>query len=90
MTKLTVDFDSNAPIAGTEYDDIAPLVLPGYEAMHQMVLACLQAKLSFGANLLVVGARKAILARNRNIGSEESRNFSSVFCTHLKKNVVSP
>ncbi len=56
MTKQTVDFDNNAPIAGNEYDDMAPSVLPGYEAMHQMVLACLRAKLPGEANLLVVGA----------------------------------
>ncbi|MBV6624829.1 MAG: class I SAM-dependent methyltransferase [Rivularia sp. (in: Bacteria)] len=56
MTQQNIDFDSNAPIAGTEYDDMALLVLPGYEAMHQMVLACLQANLSDEANLLVVGA----------------------------------
>lgn len=56
MTKQPVDFDRNAPIAGSEYDDMAPLVLPGYEAMHQMTLACLRAKLPVEANLLVVGA----------------------------------
>ncbi|WP_414621674.1 class I SAM-dependent methyltransferase [Calothrix sp. CCY 0018] len=56
MTKQTVDFDKNAPMAGSEYDEIAPLALPGYEAMHQMTLACLRAKLFDEANLLVVGA----------------------------------
>ncbi|MEL6462045.1 MAG: class I SAM-dependent methyltransferase [Cyanobacteria bacterium J06621_15] len=56
MNKQNIDFDKNAPIAGTEYDDMAPLVLPGYQAMHQMVLACLRAKLSDEANLLVIGA----------------------------------
>jgi len=56
MTEQNIDFDKNAPIAGTEYDDIAPLALPGYDAMHQMALACLRAKLPDEANLLVVGA----------------------------------
>lgn len=56
MTKQTIDFDSNAPIAGYEYDSMARKALPGYEAMHQMALACLQTKLSDKANLLIVGA----------------------------------
>lgn len=56
MSDRTVDFDKNAPIAGSEYDEMARLVLPGYEAMHQITLACLRAKLSDEANLLVVGA----------------------------------
>ncbi|MEM6755115.1 MAG: class I SAM-dependent methyltransferase [Cyanobacteria bacterium P01_C01_bin.38] len=56
MTKQTVDFDKNAPIAGSEYDNMARLALPGYDAMHQMTLACLEAKLPNEANLLVVGA----------------------------------
>jgi len=56
VTKQTIDFDQNAPIAGSEYDNMAPLVLPGYEAMHQMALACLQANLPPEANILVVGA----------------------------------
>ncbi|BAY86692.1 hypothetical protein NIES267_62030 [Calothrix parasitica NIES-267] len=56
MTQQNIDFDKNAPIAGSEYDEMARLVLPGYEAMHQMALACLRAKLPDEANLLVVGA----------------------------------
>ncbi|MBE9216751.1 class I SAM-dependent methyltransferase [Plectonema cf. radiosum LEGE 06105] len=56
MNKETIDFDRNAAITGNEYDNIAPLALPGYEAMHQMALACLQANLSPEANILVVGA----------------------------------
>ncbi len=56
MTKQTIDFDLNAAIAGTEYDEMIMSVIPGYEAMHQMALACLRAKLSDEANLLVVGA----------------------------------
>lgn len=56
MAEKTVDFDKNAPIAGDEYDSIIPQVIPGYEALHQMVLACLGAKLYLEANLLVVGA----------------------------------
>lgn len=56
MTKQTIDFDKNAPIAGSEYDKMAQQALPGYEAMHQMALACLRAKLPSEANLLVVGA----------------------------------
>lgn len=56
MTKQTIDFDNNAPIAGREYDNMAPSVLPGYQVMHQMALACLLAKLPEEANLLIVGA----------------------------------
>ncbi|MGD1912896.1 MAG: hypothetical protein ACFB2X_19235 [Rivularia sp. (in: cyanobacteria)] len=56
MNEQTVDFDRNAPIAGDEYDNIAPSVLPGYEPMHKMALACLGTKLPDKANLLVVGA----------------------------------
>ena len=56
MTKQTIDFDKNAPIAGSEYDDMVRQALPGYEAMHQMALACLRARLLDEANLLIVGA----------------------------------
>lgn len=56
MTEQNIDFDKNAPIAGSEYDEMARLVLPGYEAMHKMTLACLKAKLRDKANLLIVGA----------------------------------
>lgn len=51
-----IDFDNNAPIAADEYDRAAQLALPGYEAMHTMVLACLQAYLPETADLLVVGS----------------------------------
>jgi tRNA (cmo5U34)-methyltransferase len=51
-----IDFDNNAPITADEYDRAAQLALPGYEAMHTMVLACLQAYLPESADLLVVGS----------------------------------
>ncbi|MGI8500809.1 MAG: class I SAM-dependent methyltransferase [Hassallia sp.] len=51
-----IDFDNNAPISADEYDRTAQLALPGYEAMHTMVLACLQAYLPESADLLVVGS----------------------------------
>jgi tRNA (cmo5U34)-methyltransferase len=58
--QIIIDFDKNAPIAGSEYDQSARIALPGYEAMHVMGLACLQSYLSKisekPANLLVVGA----------------------------------
>ncbi|BAZ38540.1 hypothetical protein NIES4101_44790 [Calothrix sp. NIES-4101] len=57
---IIIDFDKNAPIAGSEYDKLAPMALPGYEAMHQMTLACLRSHLhkmsEKAANLLIVGA----------------------------------
>jgi tRNA (cmo5U34)-methyltransferase len=51
-----IDFDNNSPITADEYDRTAQLALPGYEAMHTMVLACLQAYLPESADLLVVGS----------------------------------
>lgn len=54
-TKL-VDFDTNLPIPASEYDRMAQMSIPGYEAIHQMVLAFLRFKLPEIANLLIVGA----------------------------------
>jgi tRNA (cmo5U34)-methyltransferase len=51
-----IDFDNNPPITADEYDRTSVLTLPGYEAMHTMVLACLQAYLPESADLLVVGS----------------------------------
>lgn len=51
-----IDFDNNSPISADEYDRTAQLALPGYEAMHTMVLACLQAYLPESADLLAVGS----------------------------------
>lgn len=51
-----IHFDNNSPITPDEYDRTAQLALPGYEAMHTMVLACLQAYLPESADLLVVGS----------------------------------
>jgi tRNA (cmo5U34)-methyltransferase len=51
-----VDFDTNLPIPTSEYDRMAQLSIPGYEALHQMVLAFLRFKLPKIANLLIVGA----------------------------------
>lgn len=56
MPQQSIDFDNNSPITANEYDEAARLALPGYEAMHTMVLACLQACLPERADLLVVGA----------------------------------
>jgi len=56
MTEPLIDFDRNAPISADEYDQAAQLALPGYQAMHTMVLACLQAYLAEQAHLLIVGA----------------------------------
>jgi len=56
MTEPLINFDHNAPIAVDEYDQAAQLALPGYEAMHTMVLSCLQAYLPEQADLLIVGA----------------------------------
>lgn len=58
MPKTTIDFDSNAPIRGNEYDETIKKALPGYEAMHTMVSACLKSRSnSYGvSNVLVIGA----------------------------------
>ncbi|PMB53179.1 SAM-dependent methyltransferase [Fischerella thermalis CCMEE 5201] len=52
----TIDFDTNPTVAVSEYDNMARMALPGYEAMHTMVLACLRSHLPEKANLLIVGA----------------------------------
>lgn len=52
----TIDFDANPPVATNEYDKMAQTALPGYEAMHTMVLSCLRSHLLEKANLLIVGA----------------------------------
>ncbi|MBF1988999.1 hypothetical protein [Fischerella thermalis] len=41
----TIDFDTNPTVAVSEYDNMARMALPGYEAMHTMVLACLRSHL---------------------------------------------
>lgn len=56
MSQQTIDFDANPPIATNDYDSMARIALPGYEAMHAMALACLRSHLPATANLLVVGA----------------------------------
>ena len=56
MSEQPIDFDKNSPVTADEYDRMAQLVLPGYEVMHTMVLACLQAYLPESADLLVVGS----------------------------------
>jgi tRNA (cmo5U34)-methyltransferase len=56
MPQQPIDFDNNSPVAANEYDEAAQLALPGYEVMHTMVFACLQAYLPERAKLLVVGA----------------------------------
>lgn len=56
MPEQTIDFDSNPPVATSEYDKMAQMALPGYEAMHTMVKSILRSRLPEKANLLVVGA----------------------------------
>ncbi len=56
MSQQTIDFDANPPITISDYDSMARIALPGYEAMHTMALACLRSRLPATANLLVVGA----------------------------------
>lgn len=51
-----INFDSNSPISADEYDRTVQLALPGYEVMHTMVVACLQAYLPESADLLAVGS----------------------------------
>lgn len=51
-----IDFDNHSPITADEYDRTVQLALPGYETMHTMVLACLQAYLPESADLLAVGS----------------------------------
>jgi tRNA (cmo5U34)-methyltransferase len=56
MAEHTIDFDSNPPLTANEYDQMAQLVLPAYEAMHTMALSCLRSRIAEQANLLIVGA----------------------------------
>ena len=54
--KLTLDFDTNPPVPTSEYDEMAQMSIPGYEALHTMALSFLRSKLPEKANLLIVGA----------------------------------
>lgn len=56
MEKPTIDFDTNPTVPTSEYDEIARILLPGYEAMHTMALSILKSHLPKTANLLIVGA----------------------------------
>jgi tRNA (cmo5U34)-methyltransferase len=56
MQKPTIDFDNNPTVPTSEYDEIARIVLPGYEPMHTMALSILKSHLPKTANLLIVGA----------------------------------
>lgn len=56
MPEQTIDFDSNPPVAISEYDKMAQMALPGYEAMHTMAKSILGSHLPERANLLIVGA----------------------------------
>lgn len=56
MQKPTIDFDTNPTVPTSEYDKIARIALPGYEAMHTMALSILKSHLPKTANLLIVGA----------------------------------
>ncbi len=54
--KITLDFDTNPPVATSEYDNMARMSIPGYDDLHTMVLSFLRSQLSEKANLLIVGA----------------------------------
>jgi tRNA (cmo5U34)-methyltransferase len=41
MPEQSINFDSNPPVAVDEYDNMAQMALPGYEAMHTMALSFL-------------------------------------------------
>ncbi|BAZ70184.1 MAG: class I SAM-dependent methyltransferase [Pelatocladus maniniholoensis HA4357-MV3] len=56
MSNQSIDFDANPPVTSNEYDNMARIALPGYDAMHTMVLSCLRSHLQEKANLLIVGA----------------------------------
>ncbi|WP_341527562.1 class I SAM-dependent methyltransferase [Nostoc sp. UHCC 0302] len=56
MPEQSINFDSNPPVAVNEYDNMAQIALPGYEAMHTMALSFLRSHLPKEANLLIVGA----------------------------------
>ncbi len=56
MSNQSIDFDTNPPVTSNEYDNMARIALPGYDAMHTMVLSCLRSHLQEKANLLIVGA----------------------------------
>ncbi|MES1022305.1 class I SAM-dependent methyltransferase [Gloeocapsa sp. BRSZ] len=56
MEKQTVDFDTNPPVATTEYDDRVRMAIPGYEVIHTMALSFLKSNSPEAANLLIVGA----------------------------------
>ena len=56
MPEQTIDFDSNPPVATSEYDHMAQMALPGYEAMHTMTKSILRSHLPELTNLLIVGA----------------------------------
>jgi tRNA (cmo5U34)-methyltransferase len=51
-----INFDANPPITSSDYDRIARMALPGYEAMHTMVLSILKYYFPATANFLIVGA----------------------------------
>lgn len=54
--KNTLDFDTNPPVPTSEYDEMARMSIPGYDALHTMALSFLRSKLPEKANLLIVGA----------------------------------
>lgn len=54
--RITLDFDTNPPVPTSEYDEMARMSIPGYEALHTMVLSFLHSKLPQKAKLLIVGA----------------------------------
>jgi tRNA (cmo5U34)-methyltransferase len=80
MPEQTIDFDANPPVATSEYDKMAQMALPGYEAMHIMALSCLQClttsrsastHLPEKADLLIVGAGTGMELVNFSKGNRE-------------------
>lgn len=54
--EFIIDFDTNPPVPASDYEKMALVAIPGYEAMHTMALSFFRSKLPEKANLLIVGA----------------------------------
>jgi tRNA (cmo5U34)-methyltransferase len=66
-----IDFDVNPTVTPNEYDSLIEMALPGYSAMHTMVLACLKSRLQKNANILVVGAGSGMELLKLSLGKPE-------------------
>ncbi len=87
-----INFDTNPPIASSEYDEMARLALPGYEAIHTMVLSILKFHFPTTANLLIVGAGTGMelvqYARNpewQMLGVDPSEKMLAVAQTKIEQ-----